>query len=196
MKNINIIDENGIEIEILVTNSSTIKDICNRADVLEFFGMDEGEEDIVMGSISSINDTHIDEALRAFVVDSTVVADGRYTFDLEAEDEDEDEDDYPTEDEPAVNTDTIGNRGVVAVETSAGLQSTNIAIIIGESTVHDAIYTDQVMARSGMTQVQLSSCVIMLNDEEVTQEDSHTKTLNNGDVISLNNRAVSTKSGR
>ena len=201
MKSITIYDANDNNIEVEVLNGTTLTELCDLRAVKEFFDIYESND--IAEELYTMNGNAIPAFLRSTVISSLVEDGATYGFDLDAVgsyDEDEDDEDEGEDEEVGATVPeaiaNMGRRGVVTVETSAGLQSTNIAITIGETTVHEAIYTDAVKARSGMTDAQLSSCIIVLNEDEISQDESHDKTLTGGDVICLNNRAVSTKAGR
>lgn len=199
MKNVTIYDANDNTLNLEVLNGTIVADLCERDDVQEFFDIYDTEE--LKAAFEQLNEEHIPSFLRSTVLGALVEEGATYHFGLESADEDEDDYDYEDEDEesgtppvaPVVPEEDrdIPRRGMVMVETSAGLQSTNVAIDVGVTTVHEAIYNDAVRARSGMTDAQLSSCVIMMGEDEVSQEDAHERVLNSGELISLNIRVAS-----
>jgi len=197
MKNVTIYDVNNNALNLEVSNGTLVMDLCARGDVREFFDIYDTDE--LKAAFEKLNGEQIPSFLRSTILGALVEDGATYHFGLESVDEDED--DYEDEDEesatppvapavPEADRD-IPRRGMVTVETSAGLQSTNVAIDVGVTTVHEAIYNDAVRARSGMTDAQLSSCVIMIGEDEVSQEEAHERVLNSGELISLNIRVAS-----
>lgn len=193
MKNVTIYDVNNNALHLEAFNDTLVRELCERDGVQEFFNIYDAEE--LKAAFEKLNGEPIPSFLRSTVLGALVEDGATYHFGLESADEDADEDEesgtppaapaVPEEDRD------IPRRGMVMVETSAGLQSTNVAIDVGVTTVHEAIYNDAVRARSGMTDAQLSSCVIMIGEDEVSQEEAHERVLNSGELISLNIRVAS-----
>lgn len=191
MKNVTIYDVNNNALHLEVFNDTLVRELCERDGVQEFFDTYDTEE--LKAALEKLNGEQIPSFLRSTILGALVEDGATYHFGLESADEDE----YEESDTPPVapvvpeEDRDIPRRGMVMVETSAGLQSTNVAIDVGVTTVHEAIYNDAVRARSGMTDAQLSSCVIMMGEDEVSQEEAHERVLNSGELISLNIRVAS-----
>lgn len=177
MKEITINGTNGSSMQFAVEDNSTIADVCAHQTVCEFF---DSDADTIKDNLIELNECDIsrsrDTVLTARPNDGDVLL-----FDLDGQVSDDDEDAEG------------GEPGIVVVATSGGLQTTNVAIICGRTTVHDAIYRDEVRARSGMSDAQLSNCNIILNDEPISESASYDRTLKNGDTITLSARAASSK---
>lgn len=162
---------------------TTLEELTRHDSVQEFFGAEPAE---IQESLTEIDGAAISDAVKPYII-SAALRDGMtLDFDLESEESDEAE-----EHNDASNTED----GVVTVYTSGGLQNTIVQIKVGVTTAREAIYCDTVRARSGMTDTQLSNCVVTLNDEELTPALVNTKTLASGDVITLTARSASTKGG-
>lgn len=162
-------------------NGTTLEQLIAHDSVQEFFGAEPSE---IQESLVEIDGAAIAEAVKPYII-SAALRDGmELTFDLESEENDE------HNDETAQSNET---EGIVTVYTSGGLQNTIVNISVGVTTVREAIYNNNVRARSGMTDAQLSNCVVTLNDEELTSAMVNTKTLASGDVITLTARSASTK---
>lgn len=191
MKNVTIYDVNNNALHLEVFNDTLVRDLCERDGVQEFFDTYDTEE--LKAAFEKLNGEQIPSFLRSTILGALVEDGATYHFGLESADEDEDEESDTPPVAPVVPEEDrdIPRRGMVTVETSAGLQSTNVAIDVGVTTVHEAIYNDAVRARSGMTDAQLSSCVIMIGEDEVSQEEAHERVLNSGELISLNIRVAS-----
>lgn len=156
----------------------TVNDLINNEAILEFFGAEASD---ILDSLEKVNDMVITDGARSIIANSALQEGMVLEFDLESE-----------EAEPAVSN-AAATQGVVTVHTSGGLQSSIVPITVGVSTVHDAIYNDIVRARSGMTDTQLSNCVITLNEDDITSAAASSKVLASGDVITLTARSASTK---
>lgn len=179
MKEITINGINGSSMQFAVEDNSTIADVCAHQTVCEFFDEDA---DTIKDSLIEMNEGDVSR-FRATVLTARPNDGDVLLFDLDGQVSDADEDADAEGGEP----------GIVVVATSGGLQTTNVAIICGRTTVHDAIYRDEVRARSGMSDAQLSNCNIILNDEPISESASHDRTLKNGDTITLSARAASSK---
>ena len=83
--------------------------------------------------------------------------------------------------------------GVCSVLIGGGLQSVNLEIELGRTTVQDVIHNDRVRARSGMTDAQLSSCSVFINNVEITANAIPQRLVNNNETIVLSPRAAHTK---
>ena len=196
MKNVTIYDANINALNLEVLNGTIVADLCESDEVQEFFDIYDAEE--LKAAFEKLNGEQIPSFLRSTILGALVEPGATYHFGLESaeekhyyEDEDEESDTPPVAPVVPEEDRDIPRRGMVMVETSAGLQSTNVAIDVGVTTVHEAIYNDAVRARSGMTDAQLSSCVIMMGEDEVSQEEAHERVLNSGELISLNIRVAS-----
>lgn len=191
MKNVTIYDANNNTLNLEVSNGTIVADLCEIDEVQEFFDIHDTEE--LKAAFEQLNGEQIPSSLRSTILGALVEDGATYHFGLESADEEEDEESGTPPVAPVVPEEDrdIPRRGMVTVETSAGLQSTNVAIDVGVTTVHEAIYNDAVRARSGMTDAQLSSCVIMIGEDEVSQEEAHERVLNSGELISLNIRVAS-----
>lgn len=160
---------------------TTLEQLINHDSVQEFFGAEPSE---IKESLTEIDGAAISDAVKPYII-SAALRDGMtVTFDLESE-----ESDAPEAAESA------SEDGVVTVYTSGGMQNSIVQIKVGVTTVRDAVYNDTVRARSGMTDTQLSNCVVTLNDEELTPAMVNTKTLSSGDIIILTARGASVKGG-
>ena len=85
--------------------------------------------------------------------------------------------------------------GTCVVATSGGMQETEVTITEG-MTAHDAIYSEAVRLRSGMTDAQLSASNFTINGEPVAANLLGTKLVRNGDRIVLSPHAACTKGCR
>lgn len=179
MKEITINGINGSSIQFAVEDTSTIADVCAHQTVCEFFDEDA---DTIKDNLIEMNEGDVSR-FRATVLTARPNDGDVLLFDLDGQVSNDGEDEDAEGGEP----------GIVVVATSGGLQTTNVAIICGRTTVHDAIYRDEVRARSGMSDAQLSNCNIILNDETISESASHDRTLRNGDTITLSARAASSK---
>lgn len=158
---------------------TTLEQLINHDSVQEFFGAEPAD---IKESLTEIDGAAVSDAVKPYII-SAALRDGMtVTFDLESE-----ESDAPAAAEAA------SEDGVVTVYTSGGLQTSIVQIKVGVTTVRDAVYNDTVRARSGMTDTQLSNCVVTLNEEELTPAMVNSKTLSSGDVITLTARSASTK---
>lgn len=179
MKEITINGINGSSIQFAVEDNSTIAEVCAHQTVCEFFDEDA---DTIKDNLIEMNEGDVSR-FRATVLTARPNDGDVLLFDLDGQVSNDGEDEDAEGGEP----------GIVVVATSGGLQTTNVAIICGRTTVHDAIYRDEVRARSGMSDAQLSNCNIILNDETISESASHDRTLRNGDTITLSARAASSK---
>lgn len=113
--------------------------------------------------------------------------------DTDQDNDDDDDDEDEDEDEDSAPEVVMGREGVVTVYTSGGLQQTHISVINGETTLHNTIYNERVRARSGMTDTQLSNCIVLKNDVEVKASALKTTKVQDGDSIVLSPRVAHTK---
>lgn len=176
MKEIVINGINGASINFAAEDNTTLAQICEHETVMAFFDEDA---DTIKENLLEMNGGDV-SAFRGSLLTAQPSDGDSLLFDLDGEVEEN-------------NSGEDGEDGVVVVATSGGLQTTNVDIVCGRTTVHDAIYCDVVRARSGMTDAQLSNCTILLNEEEISDEVSRTRTLRNGDTITLSARAASSK---
>lgn len=161
---------------------TTLEQLINHDSVQEFFGAEPAE---IKESLIEIDGAAVSDAVKPYII-SAALRDGMtVTFDLESEESDA----------PEATAENASEDGVVTVYTSGGLQTSIVQIKVGVTTVRDAVYNDTVRARSGMTDTQLSNCVVTLNDEELTPALVNAKTLASGDIITLTARSASTKGG-
>lgn len=172
----------------------TIADLCAHASVVEWFEAEPADiKDSLMSVHSdiinapSITDSNFETIINLPLMDGMTL-----NFDMEAKEVQEEATDE-TENNPENAIPTRGEEGIVTVYTSGGLQSTIVHITVGVTTVHEAIFNDTVRARSGMTDTQLSSCNINLNEVQVQPGELSTRVLASGDTITLHPRSASTK---
>lgn len=184
MKNITLISSNGISRTFAAADDDTLRDILSHQDVVDFFDAEDGDE--VIENLSGMNDAMVAEGQRGMIVRSVPDDGDVFEIDLDSDQE------AAEEGTDAADADTAVP-GIVTVITGGGMQSTNIPIIVGRTTVREAIYSDTVRARSGMSDAQLSNCTVTINQNTVNPSVLDSRTLSAGDVIALNPRTASTK---
>lgn len=166
---------------------TTVRDLCSDPAVLAFFGVQDAQT--VADNIYEINGSEVGEGLLDIILNSAVQEGMTIEVDLEAEDE---EDDDNTEGEQTAGTAQQGT-GYCSVIIGGGLQSVNLEIELGRTTIADVIHNDRVRARSGMSDAQLSACTVFVNNEEIPPTTFNTRKVNNGEQLVLSVRAVHTK---
>lgn len=167
---------------------TTIRDVCADPAVLAFFGVEQASQ--VAEAIDELNGNEITDGIRSLILDSAVQDDMTVSVDLEANGEDDDDDDAEQNGTAAPQN---GGYGVCSVLIGGGLQSVNLEIELGRTTVQDVIHNDRVRARSGMTDAQLSSCSVFINNVEITANAIPQRLVNNNETIVLSPRAAHTK---
>lgn len=167
---------------------TTIRDVCADPAVLAFFGVEQASQ--VAEAIDELNGNEITDGIRNLILDSAVQEEMTVSVNLEANGEDDDADDAEQNGEAAPQN---GGYGVCSVLIGGGLQSVNLEIELGRTTVQDVIHNDRVRARSGMTDAQLSSCSVFINNIEITANAIPQRLVNNNETIVLSPRAAHTK---
>lgn len=166
---------------------TTIRDVCADPAVLAFFGVEQASQ--VADAIDELNGNEITDGIRSLILDSAVQDDMTVSVDLEADEEPEAAEDTQNGEAAPQN----GGYGVCSVLIGGGLQSVNLEIELGRTTVQDVIHNDRVRARSGMTDAQLSSCSVFINNVEITANAIPQRLVNNNETIVLSPRAAHTK---
>lgn len=173
-------------IVVFDASKDKLADILAFDSVIDFFCAESAQQ--VIDHLVEINGNAVNDSNKSLFLTCLLSNGFSVTVDLESVDEDtEDQSDAAaatTEEAPADSP--IPLEGFVLVRTSGGLQETRVVIKIGETTIKDAIYNDNVRARSGMTDAQLSNCTVALNGVAVADNLLAVKTLQNGDVLMLN----------
>ena len=167
---------------------TTIRDVCADPAVLAFFGVEQASQ--VAEAIDELNGNEITDGIRNLILDSAVQEEMTISVNLEADGEDDDADATEQNGEAAPQN---GGYGVCSVLIGGGLQSVNLEIELGRTTVQDVIHNDRVRARSGMTDAQLSSCSVFINNIEITANAIPQRLVNNNETIVLSPRAAHTK---
>lgn len=182
---ITIIDSNDKEVTFNSGDTTTIRQICEEAAVLNLFG---NHEDSMLSELDEIDDSGFPEAFRGTLADSVPAEGTRLTFLSEFQDAEEE-----VVEPVAPAGPVVGALGIVVVEISGGLQTAQVPIVNGVTTLKEVVYSDTVKARSGMDDVRLSNCTVMLNDLEVPACQQESRKVVTNDVISLNVRYAGTK---
>ena len=192
MKLITVISSNDVQRTVACEDinaqgrQTTVRDVCSDPAVLAFFNVEQA--DAVAEAIDELNGNEITDGIRSIILDSAVQDDMTISIDLEADAEPEDGADQQ---DGANNAQT--GVGVCSVLIGGGLQSVNLEIELGRTTVQDVIHNDRVRARSGMTDAQLSSCSVFINNVEITANAIPQRLVNNNETIVLSPRAAHTK---
>lgn len=192
MKLITVISSNDVQRTVACEDinaqgrQTTVRDVCADPAVLAFFNVEQA--DAVAEAIDELNGNEITDGIRSIILDSAVQDDMTISIDLEADAEPEDGADQQ---DGANNAQT--GVGVCSVLIGGGLQSVNLEIELGRTTVQDVIHNDRVRARSGMTDAQLSSCSVFIDNVEITANAIPQRLVNNNDTIVLSPRAAHTK---
>lgn len=180
----------------------TLYDICSHADVISFLGQNaEGvtieNADDALEHLVSLNGNTIPVELRPFVIKTPVSPDMTIAFDIDTNNFTGDQDapkqeaadgDAPADAEAAPEQPQV-REGVVHVETNGGMQDTIVPIKVGITTVYEAIFTDKVRLKSGMTDAQLSAAGVLYNAVGLPDNLIKTQTLQDGDRITLTARS-------
>lgn len=193
MKLITVISSNDVQRTVACEDinaqgrQTTIRDVCADPAVLAFFGVEQASQ--VADAIDELNGNEITDGIRSLILDSAVQDDMTVSVDLEADEETEAAEDTQNGEAAPQN----GGYGVCSVLIGGGLQSVNLEIELGRTTVQDVIHNDRVRARSGMTDAQLSSCSVFINNVEITANAIPQRLVNNNETIVLSPRAAHTK---
>lgn len=193
MKLITVISSNDVQRTVACEDinaqgrQTTIRDVCADPAVLAFFGVEQASQ--VADAIDELNGNEITDGIRSLILDSAVQDDMTVSVDLEADEEPEADADTQNGEAAPQN----GGYGVCSVLIGGGLQSVNLEIELGRTTVQDVIHNDRVRARSGMTDAQLSSCSVFINNVEITANAIPQRLVNNNETIVLSPRAAHTK---
>lgn len=189
MKNIKIVDSNENSRILVIEDNATLFDICRSGFLFDLF---ETDVDDICDSIEQMNGMYIpnDTAFRSRTFECVPAEDTELVFSLEFAQCDVNDEEEESE-ESAESTSVSEPQhlpGVVLVLTSGGLRSTAVNIISGETTISQAIHDPAVLQRSGMTEAQLSNQNVLLNNESIAANFVDTKTLKDGDTITLSPR--------
>jgi len=179
MKNITIIaTENNASRTFVAAEDETLRSVLEHEDVLNFF---DGDADVIRDNFEAYNGTDMSNEAVASALLNAVVNDGDVIeIGLDGSDEGE-------------NNEVQGGTCVVA--TSGGMQETEVTITEG-MTVRDAVYSEAVRARSGMTDAQLSASNFAINGEQIAAANLGSRQVRNGDRIVLSPHAACTKGCR
>lgn len=164
---------------------ATYVDALSLDDVKEF--LDTEDADSIVAAVTAIDDMDIDpssrmgsKVLNAAIDDDTVIH-VELNGTVEAEDEDDDTAEEDTKE---------GEAGTVAVYFS--IQSCNISIVNGRTTLQEVIYNEACRRTFGQNETQLSNLVVNLNDREINPTQFSNVTVKNGDIIQLFPRTAKT----
>ncbi len=155
----------------------TVNDLCCADAVTDAFDADAED---VKAAVTALDGTDIPGAFRTQMF-AAAINDGA-VVDIDM--------DVVNRPAPAANE---GATGHVTVNTSGGLNSCQVEIVNGRTTVRQAIFNDTVRRSSGQNDTQLSSCSVMLNEVAVDPALFDTKTVSDGDVITMSPLAPHTK---
>lgn len=188
MIEITIISADSISRTVRIASNATLEELLSMPQVLDFFGMEDSQD--LLDALVSMGDTNTESDVIKNMLKTATLIDGvALEFDLEASELDSDD-----EDEQATTTNNAPVAGIVTVATSNGLQTTTIPIVVGITSLREAIYNDTIRARSGMTDAQLSNCNVVYNGNTISGGALLDATkLADGDEIVLTARVASTK---
>ena len=180
MKNITIISTvNEATRTFVASEDETLRSVLTHDDVKAFFDTDAEE---ILDSLNSYNGTAVsNDRIAAIFLDAQVEDGDQVEIDLEGE-ESETDGDGPEDEEG----------GIATVFSNGGIQQTEIHITPG-MTISDAIYSEAVRQRAGMTDAQLSNNKVYVNNEEVPACRLTERKVKNGDEIVLSPRAAHEK---
>lgn len=182
MKNITIISSiNNASRTFIASEDETLRAVLQHEDVLRFF---DEEAALVIDSFEFYNGTDMSNDVVRNAMLNAVVNDGD-TIEIGLEGVDEQDTDGADDEQG----------GTCVVATSGGMQETEVTITEG-MTAHDAIYSEAVRLRSGMTDAQLSASNFTINGTPVAANLLNTKLVHNGDRIVLSPHAACTKGCR
>ena len=187
MKTIIITDSNNetVNVQLADTNENgnptTLNDLCESDAMTSLFDM---EADDIKQEVTELNETAIPDTFRRQMFGAELEDGATVTLDIEFVNKPQSE---------GGDNAAEGTPGTVTVCTSGGLNSCTVAITNGRTTVRQAIFNDTVRQSSGQNDTQLSSCSVMLNEVAVDPSVFDTRTVNNGDVITLTVMAAHTK---
>ena len=175
MKNINIFDSNNSSRTFVVEDDLTLRQVLSHEDVCAFFDTNAAE---VIENFDYYNGTDMSNDVVRNTMLNSIPSDGdEVEIGLDGHVDE-------AEDTP--------QGGTCIVATSGGMQETEVQITPG-MTAHDAIYSEAVRLRSGMTDAQLSASTFSINGEVVAAAALTNRRINNGDRIVLSPHAASTK---
>ena len=162
--------------------TTTIKDVCAYEAVCDFFDCDvEG----IAESLIEVNGNEVSDGIRNIMLNSAVENDEDLVFDID--------DDKEEATDAAQNEGAQTGAGICTVYLSGGLQTVNLDITVGQTTLNDVVHNDVVRARSGMSDAQLTSCTVFVNNEEVPAAAVAQRLVRDGDQITLSARPVHQK---
>jgi putative ubiquitin-RnfH superfamily antitoxin RatB of RatAB toxin-antitoxin module len=180
MKNITIIAiENNVTRTFVAAEDETLRSVLEHEDVLNFF---DAEAETIRSHFDTYNGTDMSNEAVASALLNAVVNDGDVI-----------EIDLAGSEEAGEDNDAQGGTCVVA--TSGGMQETEVTITEG-MTVRDAVYSEAVRTRSGMTDAQLSASNFTINGETIAAANLGSRQVRNGDRIVLSPHAACTKGCR
>ena len=165
---------------------TTIKDICAYPAVCMFF---DTTAETIEGSLVEVNGNEVTEGIRGMMLTSVLEDETTLVFDLDCVDN---KDGEGAQDNGAAEAEQPAT-GICTVWLSGGMQSVNLEIVPGQTTLSDVIHNDRVRARAGMSDAQLTACTVYVNDEEVPAAAIATRTVRHGDKINLSARPVHQK---
>lgn len=165
----------GVESNNAQGNLTSYADIAALDAVVDLFDAEPSE---ILDAICEINDEPLPESdrFRASVLNSAPSAGDVIKIDLEVAAAEASQEQAPVQN---------GTQGVVTVYGSAGLSQAEVRIINGQTTVYDAIHNNCVRERCRMSDDQISSSNVNVNDVPVAANDLRSHVLNNGDSIVL-----------
>lgn len=189
MKTITIHDVNNVTRTVACDDingegrTTTIKDVCAYPAVCDFF---DSDAKTIEGALIEVNGSEVSDGIRGIILNSAVEDNEDLVFSIEVDEEAEDDD----------VKDTDGSQdgaGICTVYLAGGLQSVNLDITVGRTTLNDVVHNDTVRARSGMSDAQLTSCTVFVNNEEVPPAAVAQRLVRDGDQITLSARPVHQK---
>lgn len=189
---INLFDSNDNATAFAAQQGETFEQILQHEDVQNWFesSPDYEDGDDITDYIVDINGAGVEgnDDVIALLLRATVQDDDCITFSFEA----------ARAAREAANLDAAANgdgsaEGVAIVSISGGLQTARVNITNGVTTVRQAILTDAVRARSGMSDAQLRDATVIYKGRLLSSNDMDSIRLEDADIIELSPRVAATK---
>ncbi len=189
---INLFDSNDNATAFAAQQGETFEQILQHEDVQNWFesSPDYEDGDDITDYIVDINGADVEgnDDVIALLLRATVQDDDCITFSFEA----------ARAAREAANLDAAANgdgsaEGVAIVSISGGLQTARVNITNGVTTVRQAILTDAVRARSGMSDAQLRDATVIYKGRLLSSNDMDSIRLEDADIIELSPRVAATK---
>lgn len=210
MKNITLCTVNDKCRIFVAEDNETLTDICGHADVITWLsnntdGIAIETANDVIEHLSKFEGAVVAENLKQYIITAVPDEGATIEFDLNVNAEWEEEVAKEEQEQAAQNDNaqtvgaSVGNtgsphmpnqplhgtEGVVSVILGGGIHVIPMAIINGQTTVHEVVYSNDVRQRSGMTDTQISNCSVEYNGYKMDERLMRTKVVFDGDKISL-----------